>query len=615
MLKRKNLWMSLLLVFMVLTSGLQTPVLAAEAKQGTVTVLGLDSTAVVPEKTLPLGEKETAAEALIDAVGKDNLEYTDTSYGPMLTGINGVKAGENQFWAFFINGISAQVGPDSYVLQNGDKVTFRLTDFTKPANSSVSLKILDDKKNTVAELSSIEVIGSPNAFQLLQIALGTDQVGFEETQYGKLITSIKGIKAEGSNYWAFYVDGKMAAVGAEGYQLQKGNQISFQLESYDPAPGDGGNGETTTPTTPTAPTTGTITAQDLQTAVNSSSAYVLKNEVGEWQVIALKQAGKEIPKNYLTDVQSVLKEKQGKFSRITDTERYALGILAAGGNPSNAEGFNLIEAIYNGNVTKQGLNGVAYALIALDSANFSVPSSAQWTKEKLISYLTDRQNRDGGWAWDESTTSDIDTTAMILTALAPFKDQAGVKEKVDAAIKYLSSQYQASKIDNSSTAAQVIIALSSLGIDSNTGDFSKDNSGLVQYLLSFQNKDGGFDWQGGDTSDPFTTSQGIQALVAYQLFTKEKGSLYHFNLPEETPAAETPAAKTPAVDTTKTPQPTTVVVETKTKTNSNTNTNSNTQTGHALPNTATNMYNLLAIGILLLIAGSYMYMRQRKLNA
>ena len=607
--KRLNRWMSLLVVLILLTSGFQTSVLAAEAKQDTVSVLGLDSTLVVPEKTLPLAEKETATEALIEAVGQANLEYTDTSYGPMLTGINGVKAGKNQFWAFFINGISAQVGPDSYVVQNRDKLTYRLTDYTKPALSTVSLKVVDDKNKTVADFSSLEVIGSPNAFQLLQVALGNDQVGFEDTQYGKMITALKGIKAEGSNFWGFYVDGKMASVGAESYQLQNGNQISFQLESYTP----------TTPATPTTPTTPTISAENLQTAVNSSSAYVLKNEVGEWQAIALKQAGKEIPKNYLAGVKTIVKEKQGKFARITDTERYALGILAAGGDPRNVEGYNLIEAIYNGNVTKQGLNGVAYALVALDSADFAAPASAQWTKEKLISYLTERQNSDGGWAWDESSTSDIDTTAMILSALSPFKDQAGVKEKVSAAVKYLSTQYQASKIDNSSTAAQVIIALSALGIDANSGDFVKDNSGLVQYLLSFQNKDGGFDWQGGDESDEFSSAQGIQALVAYQLFTNGKASLYHFKLTADTPTVVTPAVDpiqtsqpaptatvvTPAVDPIQTSQPasTATVVET------------NNQTGYSLPSTATNMYNLLALGLLLIIAGSVFYIRQRKHNA
>ncbi|MEH7094276.1 DUF4430 domain-containing protein [Neobacillus vireti] len=609
MLKRKNLWMSLLLVVMVLTSGFQTSALAAvEAKQASVTALGLDSAAIVPEKTLPLAEKETATEVLSEAVGKENLEYTDSSYGPMLTGINGVKAGDKQYWAFFINGISAQVGPDSYIVQNGDKITFRLTSYSNPDAKTVSLKVVDGNKTVISSpyLTDIEVIGSPNAFQLLQVALGNDQVGYEDTQYGKMITSLKGIKAEGSNFWGFYVNGNMAPVGAESYQLQNGDQISFQLESYTPAPGDGGNEGTTPATpTPTTPATGTISADILQSAVNATSAYVLKNEVGEWQVIALKQAGKTIPKDYLAGVKAIVKEKQGKFSRITDTERYALGILAAGGNPANVEGYNLIEAIYNGNVTKQGLNGVAYALVALDSANFSIPNSAQWTKEKLISYLTERQNSDGGWAWDESSTSDIDTTAMILTALAPFKEHAGVKEKVEAAVKYLSAQYQASKIDNSSTAAQVIIALSALGIDANSGDFSKENNGLVQYILSFQNKDGGFDWQGGDVSDPFTTSQAIQALVAYKLFIDGKGSLYHLTLSEDNSAVETPAIETPTVVTPQTEQqtPTATVVKT------------NSQTGHALPNTATNMYNLLALGLLLIIAGSVFYIRQRKQNA
>ncbi|MDR4946878.1 DUF4430 domain-containing protein [Neobacillus cucumis] len=604
MLKRKNLWLAILLVLMVWTCGWQTQVLAAtEGSQSSVTVLGLDSKEILPEKTITNGENETATQALKDAVGNENVEFTDTSYGPMLTGINGVKAEGTQYWAFFINGVSAQVGPDSYKVQNGDKITFRLTDYTKTASATVSLKVVDDKKNTIANLSSIEVIGSPNAFQLLQVALGNDQVGFEDTQYGKMITSLKGIKAEGTNYWAFYVDGSMAPVGAESYQLQNGNQISFQLESYATEPGNGGGETTPTPT----PTTGTIPGDDLQSAINSSSTYVLKNDIGEWQVIALKKAGKTIPENYLAGVQSVVKEKQGRFSKITDTERYAIGILAAGGNPTNVAGYNLMEAIYNGNVTKQGLNGVAYALIALDSANFSVPTTAQWTKQKLVSYLIEKQNQDGGWAWDESATSDIDTTAMILTALAPYKDQAGVKEKVNVAVNYLSSQYQASKIDNSSTAAQVIIALSALGTDANSEDFMKDNSGLVQYLLTYQNKDGGFDWQGGDESDAFTTAQAFQALVAYQLFTEGKGSLYHFTLTASTPVAETPVAGTPVVATPETEQPTTTVVAATTETSN--------ASGHALPNTATNMYNLLAIGILLIVAGSIMYIRQRKQNA
>ena len=73
---------------------------------------------------------------LVKAVGEDNIEFTDTQYGKMLTGIYDLKPaeGETYFWAFYINGKSAQVGPNSYIVQNGDKLSFRYTDWTKPVD-------------------------------------------------------------------------------------------------------------------------------------------------------------------------------------------------------------------------------------------------------------------------------------------------------------------------------------------------------------------------------------------------------------------------------------------------------------------------------------------------
>ncbi|MFJ5712910.1 DUF4430 domain-containing protein [Neobacillus sp. NPDC093127] len=596
---RKNLAMVLLLVFALFTSGFQTPALAAnQEKQGTITVIGTDAAnPLLPETTVQFGESKTATQALVNAVGESNIEFTDTTYGKMLTAIKGEKAEGTHFWAFFINGVSAQVGADNYIVHNGDKLTFRLSDWTKTPESMVSLKVVDGDKKIVNNLPDIEVIGTPTAFQLLQVALGPEKVGFSESQYGKMITSINGLEAEGTNYWAFYIDGQMASVGADSYALKSGNQISFQLESWQDVPADGGAGGDGQPNpNPNSPA-GTVSDADLQAAVDAVSQYVLKSQIGEWEAVALKQAGKTIPASYLEAVKALVKEREGKFTRITDTERYVLGILAAGGDPTNIEGYDLVQAIYNGNVTKQGLIGVSYALIALDSAEFSVPADALWTQDKLVNYLAERQNADGGWAWDESATSDIDTTAMIVTALAPYRNQAGIKEKVDASIEYLAAQYKAAKIDNSSTAAQVIIALSALGMDANASLFASDNSSLFQYFLSFQNADGGFDWQGGDVSDVFTTSQAFQALVAYQLFAQGKGSLYHLPLvAEQTPDVESPEAESPQVE-----EPS--IEKEKPE---------ETVKGHTLPNTAANMYNLLALGLFLMMAGSVIYMKQRK---
>lgn len=587
--------MVILLIFTLFMSGLQAPVLAADlGKQGSITVLGLDgANPILAKTTVQISDTETATEALMAVVGESNVEFTDSSYGKMLTGINGVKAEGTNYWAFFINGVSAQVGSDSYIVQNGDQLTFRLTDWTKTPQNTVSLQVVNSDKNTVTDQSGIEVIGSPTAFQLLQVILGPDKVGYSESQYGKMITSINGIQAEGTNYWAFYVNDKMAEVGADSYPLQSGNQISFKLESWQDGSGDGNAGGDTNPDP--NPSGGAVSEKTIQTSVDSASKYVLQNNLGEWEVIALKQTGQTIPATYLASVKSLVKEKQGKFNRITDTERYVLGILAAGGDPTNVVGYNLVEAIYNGNVTKQGLIGVSYALIALDSANFSIPETAQWTREKIVKHLLDRQNQDGGWAWDESATSDIDTTAMILTALAPYKAQPEVKGKVDAAIQYLSTQYQASKIDNSSTAAQTIIALATLGVDANTAPFT----GLVEYFLSFQNADGGFDWQGGDVSDSFTTSQSIQALAAYHLYTTGKGSLYQLPLVEQKPETEKPETQTPSE-------------EAPAQTTPNQDNGSNSVKGHTLPNTATDSYNLLMVGLLIMLIGSLVYMKQRK---
>ena len=56
---------------------------------------------------------------------------------------------------------------------------------------------------------------------------------------------------------------------------------------------------------------------------------------------------------------------------------------------------------------------------------------------EILSY----QCSDGGWALmgDES---DVDMTAMALTALAPYKDDVEVKAAVDAALAYLSDAQQ-----------------------------------------------------------------------------------------------------------------------------------------------------------------------------
>jgi LPXTG-motif cell wall-anchored protein len=358
--------------------------------------------------------------------------------------------------------------------------------------------------------------------------------------------------------------------------------ISFQYESWE-TPGKEIDEETNENTTPVNEA---ISEVKLQKAIDSASQYVLKNQVGEWEAIALMHAGKKLPADYSKNIITQIKEKNGKFSKVTDYERFTLGVLAAGGNPTNVNGYNLIESIYNGNLTKQGLNGVFYGLIALDSANFEIPTSAKWSREKLVSYVLEKQNEDNGWSWDGSEKSDLDTTAMVLTSLAPYKGDKKVKSVIDEGVQYLSSQYKVGKIDNSSTAAQVVIALSAIGIDANGALFTKEGNSLISYLLTFQNTDGGFDWQGGNVSDVMSTSQGIQGIVAYQLFLNGKDSLYQIPFNPEN-------SVTGNMD----------------------EDSSNVVEGKPLPNTATNTYNYLVFGLLLLVFGMVFFNIEKRKKA
>ncbi|KAA0550310.1 DUF4430 domain-containing protein [Bacillus sp. BGMRC 2118] len=620
--------LSFLLAF-TLVFGVYQPLAFANDVKETITILGSESSgASLNETEFVYQENMTAYDALVSIVGAENVELSDTSMGKMLTGINGLKAEDPFYWAFYIDGVAAPIGALEYKVQEGDDLSFHYVDWNVALGSPVSLKVEGNQdKGIITDNNYLSFIDNPTALDLLQVGLGNKIVETTDTEYGKMITSIDGLKAEGTYYWAFYVNGEMASVGAEGYELKPGDKVSFNYESWE-SPGEDKEDEGS-PTTPPTGELKPVSLEEVQNSVDSVTSYILANNLGEWEAISLRQAGKTIPASYLENIKKVIKEKQGKFNKATDTQRYTLGILAAGGNPLNIEGYNLIEAIYNGDLTKQGLNGVAYGLIALDSANFEVPQSAKWTREKLVNHLIENQNTDGGWSWDGSSTSDLDTTGMVLSALAHYNEQPNVKEPIENAVSYLSTQYKAGKINNSSTAAQIVIGLSALGIDSAGASFTMDQAtannvstqatsnvdNLISYLLSFQNSDGGFDWQGGDTSDSFSTAQGVQGLVAYQLFLQGKGSLYNLQINGENP--ETDDGTLPGENpTSPVEQPTSPLEQPTTKDDTAGNkSNTINETGKKLPNTATNSYTYLLAGVLLLFLGLVIHFVNRRNNA
>ena len=80
--------------------------------------------------------------------------------------------------------------------------------------------------NTVKEFATLDKI---TALQFLKSKFKVETKTFSGV--GEFVTVINGIKeTSGKNFWALYVNGKQAKVGAGDYVLQEGDKVEWKLE-------------------------------------------------------------------------------------------------------------------------------------------------------------------------------------------------------------------------------------------------------------------------------------------------------------------------------------------------------------------------------------------------
>lgn len=265
---------------------------------------------------------------------------------------------------------------------------------------------------------------------------------------------------------------------------------------------------------------------------------------GEWAVIGLSRAGllsDETAQSYEQTVEDYVKQAGSvrlHHAKSTENSRTILGLTAAGYDAANVAGVDLTAGLTDmAYLRAQGTNGPIWALIALDCHGYDIPQCAdgeeQVTREGLVAEILSYQCSDGGWALmgDES---DVDMTAMALTALAPYKDDVEVKAAVDAALAYLSDAQQDDGgfmgwgTANSESCAQVIVALTALGIDPAADSrFVKNGASPLDGLCAFACEGGGF-CHSNEQAEPdgMATEQGFYALAAYDRFRQGMTSLF-----------------------------------------------------------------------------------------
>ena len=258
---------------------------------------------------------------------------------------------------------------------------------------------------------------------------------------------------------------------------------------------------------------------------------------GEWMVIGLARSGRTVPAGYYDNVVEYVKAKADANERlhptkVTDNARVILALTAIGKDVTNVGGHNLLKGLDNMDyVQTQDINGPIFTLIALDSHNY--PTMGDVTREKLIQVILDAQLNDGGWNLS-AENADPDMTAMAIQALAPYyKTNETVKAAVDKALEALSAlQRSDGGFDswgtvNSESCAQVIVALTALGIDPTADSrFVKNGHTVLDALASFYVTGGGFRHTAGGERNDMATEQGYYALAAYYRFLNGQTSLY-----------------------------------------------------------------------------------------
>ena len=278
----------------------------------------------------------------------------------------------------------------------------------------------------------------------------------------------------------------------------------------------------------------------------------LGSTYGEWAVLAEARGNVSASvwyDKYLSNMATTVASKNGKLdntktqTKHTEYSRVILALTALGEDAtkftgSNGTVYNLVEPLFEKNgstyrVSEQGNNGTAFALIALDSGNYYDNATGTTARNAWINSLLDAQISDGSWGIDaDFPGSNVDMTAMVVQALAPYcSTNATVKAAVDKAVEWLSVEYQKTgDYGSSESAAQVIVALSALGIDARTkADFQYKGISVLSNFLSYADPNSkGFlhDKQPNSTVNQMASEQAAYTLVAYDRYVNGSKRLY-----------------------------------------------------------------------------------------
>ena len=442
-----------------------------------------------------LPEGTSALDVLHKALASHGYSASGSTYISAISGPNGTlkekDRGPNSGWMYSVNGSIASVTMNQYFVSDGDSIEmFYTDDYTKLGHSGEYTPddVIDliDAIGTVTKRSGDDIAAARKAYDSL-----TDEEKKQVTNYGTLLAAEKA-----------YADILKKAA------KELGDIYKTTGDYIEKLPGD---------------------------KLNAFGS--------EWYILGLARSGRKVFDDYYKAIEKYVSEnidENGRLDekRATDNAKLVLVLSALDKDVTDVGGHDLLKALSDMDyVTQQGLSGAIYALLAFDCRGYDIPSAdknvEQTSREGLVKYILDKQLKDGGWAYS-GDKAEPDMTAMALQALAAYyKTDAKVKEAADKAVTCLSKLqnttggYDSYGSVNSESAAQVITALTALGIDpDNDARFVKNGVSVLDSLCGFYVDGGGFRHVSDGKLDPTATAQGYYALAAYYRFAGSQTALF-----------------------------------------------------------------------------------------
>ena len=427
----------------------------------------------------------------------DENGYTySNSTGNYVASINGLAEftnGKNSGWMYTLNGSYPMLGVSQQYLNDGDVIVFHYTD-------DYTLEAADMGPAPEEKKTADEVIALINAIGVVDLTKG-DVIAKARAAYDALSAADKKLV---TNY--------QTLLDAEASYAKLVAELGKKADSV-------------------YKTTGDYLAKLGTPGVGSIG--------GEWMALGLARSGRTVPEGYYDAVVKYVKDNIDSNGRLdknkaTENARIILALTAIGKDVTNVDGHDLLAGLNEMSyLSKQGINGAIFTLIALDSHNYTPAGDV--TRDKLVQAILDAQiSGDGGWSLD-GKNADVDMTAMAIQALAAYyKSNSSAKKAVDKGLSWLSSVQQNDGgftswgAANSESCAQVIVALTALGIDpAKDSRFIKNGVSVLDALCSFAVNGGGFKHLATETSaNGMATEQGFYALVAYYRLLNGQTSLY-----------------------------------------------------------------------------------------